>query len=31
VSAASRAISSAEVISVSPRPKMRWSIGRISG
>ena len=31
VSATSRAVSSAEKTSVTPRPKTRWKIGRISG
>ena len=31
VSATSRADSSAEKTSVTPRPKTRWKIGRISG
>ena len=31
VSATSRAVSSAEKTSVTPRPKTRWKIGRMSG
>jgi hypothetical protein len=31
VSATSRAVSSAEKTSVTPRPKTRWKMGRING